>query len=880
MATPLIELKCYQEKALGALEKYLASAAADNPNDAFYKATRRPYVPVPVLPDLPYVCIRVPTGGGKTLMAAHAVGRAADAFLKHEHPTVLWLVPSNAILEQTLAALQDREHPYRDALSRRFGEAVNVLDIKEALYVSRADLDGAACIVVATIQSFRVEETDGRKVYEQNGSLQDHFSGRDEREFAGLDKGEDGRPIPSLANALRMHRPLVIVDEAHNARTPLSFDTLARLAPSLIVEFTATPVTEHKPEKGVFASNVLTHVSAAELKAESMIKLPIVLRGREDWKAVVGDAVRWRDQLEDIAKAERVATKEYIRPVMLLQAQRQIKDKEAVIPAILKKILIEDFRIPEEQIKIATGSLWELAGLNLFQEACPVRYIITVQALREGWDCSFAYVLCSIAEQQSPRAVEQLLGRVLRLPQAKRKVRQELNEAYAFAATLSFRDTANTLVEGLVENGFERFEAQAAIRDSEFSGFEEGGSAYRHEEALPEIEDLCKVKLQVEAATGGRVTINAEARKIAVQGAMSEQDCTALALTFADNPDVGRVTRRLYLKSRGARLARQASATTKRPFRVPLLTVRSGDLFEPFERDHFLNEPWAMEDEDSTPLIERFSVQEQIAQEARVDVEQGKMKLNFIADVQLQLALLGGERNWTKAALVNWLDRRIPNRADILPLSSKLFVGHLLDRLEGDKGLKLSDAAQTKYRLSDALNRFIADRKVLRAQQAFNTFLDGFAPKAREFRTSSDITMVFEEQNYAYRQPYRGRTVLDHHFFEIIGDLDSEGEEFNCALHIAQLSNLDTWVRNTVGQTGSFWLQTSTDKFYPDFVARLKDDRILVVEYKGALNKEEDTREKEFIGNVWADASKSPKCLFVMCKDKDYQAINRAIGSA
>ena len=249
MAAALIELKNYQEKALDALESYLADAASSgDPDVAFYRAARRQYAPVPTLPDLPYVCIRVPTGGGKTLMAAHAVGRAADAYLKHERPTVLWLVPSNAILEQTLAALRNREHAYRDALARRFGEAVSVLDMKEALYVSRADLEGTACIIVATIQSFRVEETEGRKVYDQNGVLMEHFSGLDERQIAALDIGDDGKPIPSLANALRLHRPMVIVDEAHNARTPLSFDTLARLKPSLVVEFTATPVTEHAPD--------------------------------------------------------------------------------------------------------------------------------------------------------------------------------------------------------------------------------------------------------------------------------------------------------------------------------------------------------------------------------------------------------------------------------------------------------------------------------------------------------------------------------------------------------------------------------------------------------------------------------------------------------
>ena len=724
-----------------------------------------------------------------------------------------------------------------------------------------------------------MEETEGRKVYEQNGALMDHFSGLDPRQIEGLEIGEDGKSVPSLANALRLHRPMVIVDEAHNARTALSFDTLARLKPSLIVEFTATPVTEHAPNREVFASNVLTHVSAAELKAENMIKLPIVLRGREDWKAVVGDAIRWRDRLEDIAKAERAVTGDYIRPIMLLQAQRQSKERETITPPVLKQTLVEDFRISDDSIKIATGNQWELDGVQLFDEDCPVRYIITVQALREGWDCSFAYVLCSIAEQQSARAVEQLLGRVLRLPNAKRKLRQELNEAYAFAATLSFKDTANALVEGLVENGFEHFEAQAAVRPAEFDGFEEGGAAYKHEETLPEIKDLAEIKQQVESATAGRVSIDAESRKITVQGAMSEQDRTALALAFADKPDIERITRRLYLKSRGARLAAPQLAAARPAFRVPLLAVKVGDLFEPFGRDHFLNEPWAMEDEDSTPLIERFTTQEQAAQEARIDVEQGKVKLSYISDVQLQLALLSGERNWTKAALVNWLDRRIPNRTDILALSSKLFIAKTIDTLEADKRLTLADVARAKYRLSDALNRFTTDRRIIRAQQAFKTFLEGLGPKAYEFRTSNEVALIFDERTYAYHRPYRGRTVLDKHYFETIGDLEGEGEEFDCALHISRLPDVDTWVRNTERQKGSFWLQTSTDKFYPDFVARLRDGRILVVEYKGALNKEQDTREKEFIGQVWADASKEPRCLFVMCKDEDYQAIDRAIAA-
>lgn len=277
------------------------------------------------------------------------------------------------------------------------------------------------------------------------------------------------------------------------------------------------------------------------------------------------------------------------------------------------------------------------------------------------------------------------------------------------------------------------------------------------------------------------------------------------------------------------------------------------------------------------PFIERFSADEQTAQEARIDVEQGEVKLKYIDDVQFQLALVAGERNWTNAALVNWLDRRLPNRADILPLSSKLFIANMIRRLEAEKGLMLSNIAQVKFRLSDFLNRFVGERNLARAQNAFRHFLPGLEPTMHEFRTSNDVSQLFEDQTYAYRQPYRGRTELKKHYFDVIGDLEGDGEEFDCALHIDRLPQVETWVRNTDRQKGSFWLQTSSDKFYPDFVAMLKDARILVVEYKGALNKEDDTREKELIGQLWADSSKSPHCLFVMCKDKDYLAIDRAI---
>ena len=265
MTLPVFRLKGYQTQALAALRGFLEKTVQLRDADtAFYAITKRAFVQPPNLPGLPYVCLRVPTGGGKTILAAHSIAVAADSFLRTDAPTVLWLVPSQTIREQTLASLSDRAHPNRRALAERFGENVRVMTVADALYAKRADYDGGAVVIVATIQAFRVEETEGRKVYDANGELMDHFTGMADGVRAVLESGPSGDPVPSLANVLRMRRPMVIVDEAHNARTDLSFDTLARLKPSLIVEFTATPVTpeEHKPEAGRRALALsLIHIS-------------------------------------------------------------------------------------------------------------------------------------------------------------------------------------------------------------------------------------------------------------------------------------------------------------------------------------------------------------------------------------------------------------------------------------------------------------------------------------------------------------------------------------------------------------------------------------------------------------------------------------------
>ena len=110
-------------------------------------------LPVNGLPGMPYVCLRLPTGGGKTFVACHAVSITASELLKTESPIVLWLVPSNAIRDQTLNALKNPNHPYRDAF-RSARHNVEVLTIGEALYLSPHILNTKTTIIVSTMQAF------------------------------------------------------------------------------------------------------------------------------------------------------------------------------------------------------------------------------------------------------------------------------------------------------------------------------------------------------------------------------------------------------------------------------------------------------------------------------------------------------------------------------------------------------------------------------------------------------------------------------------------------------------------------------------------------------------------------------------------------------
>ena len=477
---PTFALKRYQDQALLALDQYLQAAALTGARSAFEAVTGFGYNPEP-FGEVPCVCLRIPTGGGKTLLGAHAVGRMARGWpARTPQPLALWLVPSETIRSQTLKALATPGHPFHEALAQACGDGVRVCALDELATLAPSDFDQQAVVVVATIQSFRVDDTEQRNVYAFSEAWERHFRGLGAAALRGLQGVPDalvtaaeaasgqagrtllaglvGQPRWSLANWLALRQPYVIVDEAHNTKTERSFEALKRLNPSLILELTATPVARR--------TNVLFHVSAQQLQAEAMVKLPIALMEHtRGWQAAVYDAVQNQKLLEAEAQQEEADPGPncgaYIRPIVLLQAQNS---NEPVNVDVLRAHLVDSLHIPPEQVKVATGTLRELEGLDLASRACPVRFIITVQALREGWDCPFAYILCTVQSIHSATAVEQLLGRVLRMPYATRRSRPALNKAYAHVTEAETGLAANALADRLIDGmGFDPLDMASMI---------------------------------------------------------------------------------------------------------------------------------------------------------------------------------------------------------------------------------------------------------------------------------------------------------------------------------------------------------------------------------------------------------------------------------
>ena len=496
-----MQLKNYQQNALEQLDRWLAALkeahrdAADG--EEFYAKKKRP-VPeelknypraawqslkeqnvLPGISDngtlnipnyisrtgtsgepIPHVCLKVPTGGGKTLLGVTALER-----IKQDTGFVLWIVPTRAIYEQTLKAFRTREHPYRQMLERISGGKVKLLQ-KDNRF-TRQDVESRLCIMMLMLPSAnRQKGKDFLKIFQDSGGYTSFFPEQDDstanhalsERHPDLEKNNTADLVrQSLINVLKLIRPTVILDEAHKAYGPNDTNnrefvkSVNQLNPRFVLELSATPK--------IGISNILVNISGTELQAEEMIKLPIEIHSfdNSDWKHTLAETQKKLQELETEALNLQARENRYIRPIALVRVQRtggEQRGRGTIHSEDVREYLIQHLAVPRNRIRVQSSEQKELAGENLLDEESAVRWIITKDALKEGWDCSFAYVLALLDNTTATTAMTQMTGRIMRQPHARRIEQSDaLNQCYIYCYNTDVGKAVEGVKAGLENEG-------------------------------------------------------------------------------------------------------------------------------------------------------------------------------------------------------------------------------------------------------------------------------------------------------------------------------------------------------------------------------------------------------------------------------------------
>ncbi len=734
----------------------------------------------------------------------------------------------------TVEALKNPSHSYRAVIDAQFGGTahVGIWDIGAYKNIRPTDFHIRTNIIVGTVQSLRVQEKQRRKLYQHNEHLEPHFAHIPRTQ--DMDKMDNGSVRYSFFNLMKHHRPVLILDEGHRFKSTLSEDLIRDLNPTLVLEFTATP-------KG--KKNVLVSVPATTLRDEEMIKMPVRLATAPDWQMAVHGALFRRKELSKIA----YESGENIRPIVLFQAEN--KDK-AVPVHILKKYLVDTEKIPEQKIAIATGDQRELDGIDIMSPDCPIEYVITVQALKEGWDCPYAYIFCSVANIQSSTDIEQLLGRVLRMPFAKRRKADALNCAYAYAPeTTQFAQSAQQLVDKLVDMGFEDSEAEDMV---EWQRFDLGDDTPLDITVnIPVTNDFELGMLGASANDFVEIVVQSDTTKhIRIIGAIpTDQQQIIANKIIGDKKTKQGYTNAMRLVAKHH--AKQESFAMRNiPFGdIPQLMLDYGDGVLPVTPELFLEaEQWDPFEHDH--LIQ-FNIETTTGNVYTIDISETH-KIEVQQAEPYTHTLFSIAEGWTQPALVVWLEKYLHPYAHGMLAQSTIveYIGRNLDTLNTD----IQVLGRCRNQVLEALKRNLLATQQTARESAMQKYL---------FDDTAHVEIgnpfIFEKYTYNPPQQYHGAYQFKNHYYGVIAHMN--GEELEVAKTLDTLPEVQFWVRNLDKGT-CFKLPLHKNNFHPDFVARLTDGRVLVVEHKGQqYMTNDDSKEKNRIGTFWAEKTGN---VFVM----------------
>ena len=838
-----MELKSYQKEVIADLARYLELVVElQSPAKAYHTPWNEKNVMVGLgglpnyvntLPGIPHVCAKVPTGGGKTFIAASAVRTIFDAIPQRRAKAVVWLVPSEAILTQTLRALNNPDHPYRQRLDVDFGGRVQVYSKEQALMgqnFSPSVVSEQLSVFVFSYDSFRTSKKDGRKAYQQNGYLAEFARWMDDPSILLSDTDET-----ALIQVIRFLNPVVIVDESHHAVSNLSVEMLSNFNPCFVLDLTATPKKN---------SNIISFVDAARLKLAHMVKLPVIVYNRKSQADVYGDAIAIRSKLEAQAKRDQLTSGRYIRPIVLFQAQPR-NNADSTTYEKIKKTLV-DGGIPEREIAIKTGDKDELKNVDLLSPDCPIRYIITVNALKEGWDCPFAYVLATVANRTSSVDVEQILGRVLRLPYTQKNESEVLNLSYVITSSADFHQTLGKVVAGLNDAGFSSHDYRAQDVDTPAANEPAPNgeqvpllSALEEEPDLPEVSgaDLkARFEVAVQQAEQEEQAGNVAADPIFAQ-ALEQNANYEAEIKQADDTAWSQAPTEVRDKMNQFRI-NEEFAEEAAALRIPQFMLETGpslftDAFEPLELEH-LDVGFSLVDKDAH--VDFTSV---AAEMARVDVDESK------DSTAKAWRLSGGD----SAFFREWFNTQPSEKRLSL---CKGIIKQKLSRMNCVNDKELDDYI-------DRVINTLSEDQLSELEQSPYPYVLKIQDKVKELlaqHRSSIFDTWLEQDKISCLPNYKFPSVISPPTFTTMvpkslytAEEDMNKYEFKVVWGLSELDNVKWWHRN-ISKRG-FQINGPVHA-YPDIIVMLHSGKILMVETKGDQLDNDESREKAKIGDQWA----------------------------
>ena len=781
--------------------------------------------------NVPRITVKVPTAGGKTFIACNSLKSIFDKLPSQMPKVVAWFVPSDTILKQTYDNLSNPNHPYRQRIDSQFNGNVRIVDKESALFgigISPTEVQEQLTIFVLSVQSFAVSKKDKRKVYNENENLVEYA-----KLYNTLTKRVEGADDSAFIQVLSFLNPVVIIDESHNFTANLRLEMLNDINPRFILELTATP----KPN-----SNIISFVDAFKLKEEHMVKLPVIVYNNKSKEDVISSAIGLRNSLEARAKKQEEQGGRYIRPIVLFQAQPKT-DNDSETFEKLKKSLIES-GIPEDQIKIKTADKNELKRVDLMSKDCPVRYIITVNALKEGWDCPFAYILASVANRSSRVDVEQVLGRVLRLPYTSEHKEGLLNYSYVFTNSDNFNETIQIIIKGLNNVGFSK-------KDFRFSSYnEEKLFPSNLTEDLFGIEDSTSVEGQlpeseeeIDVATIKQRTISfandnlEEIEAIATsKGEQYDAEVKAAKENKDDTPNELKDMQKYYsIKP----IYEKVVNNLKLP--VFVKKIETSDIFDSEGNKTVpITKKMLAEGFDLSKADRNITFTQTLPDARRIDLDKNNEyapNAFIIKDSALQMyreTFIGLSKESKRNSLASTISRRLKYN-EIAEKDIKSFICDVI-----------KDADEEK--LSD-LYSFLPNTEQ-RIKEHIDKLLTGY--EHQTFMNLLDLGTICCEPSYSFpkkitfMKPLVGISKgLYKEEYDDINDF-----EYKVLNDIANLDNVHFWHRNL--ERRGFCLNGFINH-YPDFIVGLKSGKIILVETKGGDRDNTDSKMKLELGLRWAN---------------------------